>query len=274
MPQSMYLPSPQRSFNDDLWAWYQNPAKELSSKFLNEKEAEHFAAYYHEAGLLRWTRRPFFQYHFCRTFARSAAFLLEKAKDGVILDLGCGCGTQSLYLALNGAKVLALDLDDMALAVLQRRKSFYEELSGRRLDITVCRANAFTFDYASIAPIACVHSMFAFNMMQPSADLLDRIVPHLLPGSRVAILDGNSISWLARLLPWRRRPVWSPHEFRNQLLQRGFRILAHEGGIVLPPFIWCIIAYEQCSRIDRVLAKNWLFPISHLILAEMESERS
>jgi SAM-dependent methyltransferase len=268
MPRDIHLPTLRDSTEADLWAWYQNSEIELRLGVLNGKHADDFRAYYEEAGLLRWWRRPFFRFHYSRTFARSAAFLLEKAGDGSILDLGCGCGTQSLYLALKGAQVVALDLNEAALGVLQQRKTFYEQLAGRRLDIVAHCADALAFDYGSIALIAGVHSMFAFNMMQPSSKLVDQILFHLVPRARIAILDGNNCSWTPRLLPWRKRAVWSPDEFPRELTQRGFCVVAHEGGAALPPVFWRLLPYRSGAALDRMLSHGWLFPISHLILAE------
>jgi SAM-dependent methyltransferase len=235
---------------------------------MGKKEADCFRDYYKEAGLLRWWRRPFFRFHFCRTFTKSASFILDNGGKGTILDLGCGCGTQSIYLALKGARVIAIDLDKVALSALCQRKAFYEKLTGRKLDIEVHCEDVFKFDYASISPVAGIHSMFAFNLMQPSSGLIDRVMQHISTQARVAILDVNNRSWMARLLPWRRRAVWTPNEFRCELEQREYRVLTHEGGVVVPPLVWRVLPYQGLARVDRMLAGNWFWPISHLILGE------
>jgi SAM-dependent methyltransferase len=263
-----YIPASSSVSENDVWAWYGNIDLELKSGILPARFANYLGAYYREAGLLRWHKRPFFRFHFSRSFANSAVFLLDRADHGTIVDLGCGCGMQSLYLALRGARVIALDLDQLALNILERRKEFYEEHSGKRLDVAIHHANALEFDYSSVCPIAGLHSLFAFNMMQPSSALVDRIVPCLSDGARWAIQDGNNRSWMARYLPWRRRDVWSPLEFCGQLAERGFKTVSHHGGVVLPPLVWRCLPYRVCTALDRALAGNWFFPISHHILAE------
>ena len=100
-----------------------------------------------------------------------------------------------------------LNWDKTALDILARRKEFYENLVGAALEIQIHHTNAFEFDYASAGPFAAVHSLFSFKMMQASSGLLARILPTLCAGARLAIQDGNNLSWLARYVPNRRRVV-------------------------------------------------------------------
>jgi SAM-dependent methyltransferase len=267
----LHIPAPAGVSEEDTWAWYRNIPLELRSGYLPGDHAGRLTAYYRDAGLLRGWRRPFFRHHYSRPFARAAAFLLEPVRTGVLLDLGCGFGTQSLYLAMRGARILALDSDPLALDVLARRKAFYESQTGTRLDIRIACADVFQFDFASRGPIAGVHSLFAFNMMQPSSALLDRIVPHLVSGARWAVQDGNNRSWRARLFPSFRRAAWSPGEFDTHLRARGFAVVSHAGGAALPPLLWRCLPSSPCAILDGVLSKTWSFPVSHQILAEWTS---
>jgi SAM-dependent methyltransferase len=272
--QKVYIPGDGPISEEDLWAWYCNITKELDLGLLEGEELACFQEYYREAGLIRWWRRPFFRHHFCRTFAKSVAFLSAYLHEGAILDLGCGCGTQSIYMAIKGARVVALDLDQTALEVFMKRKKHYEQVVGRNLDITIHCADSFEFDYASVTPLVGLHSMFAFNMMQPSSRLVNTILPHLTRRACITVLDGNSKSWMLRLLPWRRRDVWSPEIFRGELVKRGFSVSAHEGGVAIPPLIWRGIPYYWGALLDRWLSNNWFFPLSHLILAERKMSQA
>ena len=252
------------------WHFYLGISDEIESGHLDSGEREHMARYYAEAGLLRAYRRPYFRQHFCATFVRAGRFLLDGAPQPHILDLGCGCGTQSLLLALAGARVTALDRDPLALRILEKRKRYYEELVGRSLDSRLHAADALTFPYVDLAPLTGVYSMFALNMMQPTSSLMSALTPGLAPGARLAVLDGNNQAWLPRLYPPRRRRVWSPTEFRRELEAIGFRIHEHVGGVALPPFFWVSGDWRPVRALDAQLCKNWLFPISHQILAELQ----
>lgn len=254
----------------EVEAWYRNIQAELADGFLAGERARHVEAYYRDAGLLTPWRRPFFDHHYCESFLRSATFLLGKRPRPRILDLGCGTGTQSLFLALHGARVVALDLDRVALDVLRTRIAFYEKRLGRKLDIQVHCANTFEFDYAAVAPIDGVYSMFAFNMMQPSEGLLQRLLPALAGDARFAIIDGNSVSWLSRWAPGRRRSALSPSAFANLLGDLGFVIREHTGGVAVPPVAWRALPRAWLSPIDRALTRSWFFSVSHLLHAERD----
>lgn len=265
-----HLPAPGEWNPEATWQFYLGIADELKSGCLNADERGHMARYYAEAGLLRRYRRPYFRQHFCATFVRAGRFLLDSAPEPHILDLGCGCGTQSLLLALAGARVTALDMDPLALRVLEKRRKYYEGLAGRRLDICLHAANALTFHYEGLAPLTGVYSMFAFNMMRPASKLMSALMPALAPGARLAVLDGSNCGWLPRLYPPRRRRVWSPSEFRRELEAAGFAIHEHVGGVALPPVFWVFGDLGPIRALDARLCRNWFFPISHQILAERQ----
>lgn len=254
-----------------VWQWYLNVSEELRHPFLSTQEKLYFATYYSEAGLLREWRRTFFRHHYARTFARTARFLMDGTMKGRILDLGCGTGTQAIFLALLGADVVGLDMDDEALTVLKKRKAFYEKASGRRIKLRAYQVDALAFDYEKIAPIQGIHSLFAFNLMKPSRLLLKRIAANTAQGGRLAILDGNCASWLPSLIPTRRRPgCLTPIEFEEVLRDLSFKTVGHEAGFSVPPLLWSIVPSSLLQPIDELLGRYWLWAVSHQILAEKE----
>ncbi|MDX2464214.1 MAG: methyltransferase domain-containing protein [Porticoccus sp.] len=264
----IYIPEKDKIAKDNMWRWYQNAILETNLLDLSDKEREVFCEYYREAGLFQTWRQPFFKQHYANTFERASVYLLESTSKPRIVDLGCGTGTQSLYFALMGASVAAFDMDSVALEIFRKRIDYYQKYSGRQLDITIYEANTLMFDYEQIGPIDGVYSMFAFNMMQPSDVLVENIDRSMHKGARVAIIDGNNLSWLPRVVPSRRRNVWSPKTFRNKLEEIGYKVDKHHGGIVFPPLMWRIIPRIFIEPMDQLLSKFWLFPISHQILAE------
>lgn len=263
-----FIPSRDNLGRVGLWRWYLNLFQELEGEHFSREEAEVFRKYYREAGLFTASKRAFFLRHFCRSFKLAAEHLFRGLKRPRILDLGCGLGTQSLALALMGAEVIALDRDPLSLHLLKKRAAFYEKIIGRTLAIEVIEADATILDYAQIAPIHGLYSMFAFNMIQPSKRLLGQLLPHFAQDARIAIIDGNNRCWLPRIYPPRRRKVWSPEQFEKALTQHGFRIVRHEGGVSLPPLLWAFLPDKIATRVDAALNSGWFFPISHHILAE------
>jgi SAM-dependent methyltransferase len=250
-------------------AWYHNIEAEIGNGVLSPEDAAYFAAYYREAGMLRTWRRPFFMRHYAEPFAAAANFLMDGRSDRkkLIVDLGCGSGTQTIALALMGAKVVGLDMDTQGLGILLKRKKFYEDLTGRTLDIEVHDSDVFAFDFDALGPIDGVYSMFAFNMMQPTKGLLDILLPRMARGARFVIQDGNQHSWLSRI-PGRRRSVLSPHELDQELAKGGLSRCALEGTISLPPLVWLLLPKQPLRALDGLLNKTWFWPISYMAMHE------
>jgi SAM-dependent methyltransferase len=273
MTNNLFLPDPNHLFNDKyLWKWYLNVPLELRLDFLSSTEKAYMASYYAEAGLLKAWRKPFFRYHYARSFAIVVQHFFGNRLQPRILDLGCGTGTQALFLAAMGADVIGIDLDSIALKIFEKRKLYYEKVLGRKLKIMIIDANAFDLDYQAIGPLDGMWSMFAFNLMQPSLSLLNKICPEISMEGVIAVLDGNNLSWVSRLFWHRRRDVLSPVEFCQELHKRSFNIVYHRGGISLIPLLWFIIPYSVATIFDQLISENWFAPISHLLIAKRSFE--
>jgi SAM-dependent methyltransferase len=261
---------PSRSLLDPtaVWRWFQNIETELTSSELTDEAKSLIEKYYLDAGLLKRWRRPFFKQHYASAVAAAASFLVahNPNRSPRVLDLGCGYGTQSLLFAILGARVIALDGDRTALDVVRQRRATYERMTGRHLDITLVEANALTFDYRQLGLLDGVHSMFAFNMMQPSSVVWAGLCAALDPEARVAILDGNRSSWLGHLRG--RRSAWSPDEFALVLAETRFASRLHRGAIALPPLCWTVLPEGAAVWLDSKLRRSWLWPVSHQILAQ------
>jgi len=262
------IPDTNTMSRETMWRWYANIEAELGGDLLSTAEKKYMAEYYHEAGLLRWWRRPFFRRHFADSFREALDYLLGANAPGTIVDLGCGTGTQALLLAIGGAKVVGLDMDTMALGIFRKRKVFYEGLLGKPLDIEIIDRNVFDLDFSRFKPIRGIYSMFAFNMMQPSGRLLDQLSEQMVSGGRFVVIDGNSKSLLTRIWPGCRRNVWSPAEFAAELEARGIEIENHVGGVAFPPQLWRFLPYDMLAWLDRAICGNMFFPVSHQVFGE------
>ena len=264
----IFLPPVGANTRDEMWLWYRNVSSELTLGYLADSDNDFVRDYYEEGGLLRPRKVDFFRAHFSESFTAASNYLLSAMARPRILDLGCGVGTQALNLAIRGARVIAVDLDRQALDIFAKRADYYSGRLRRTLDIEIICGNAHEVEYGPHAPIDGLYSMFAFNMMQPSGALLARILPALSQHARIAVIDGNNRSWLGRFVPTRRRNVWSPIEFANQLKRLGFAVDAHDGGIALPPFVWRSPLGSAIRWLDHGLRRSWFFAISHQILAQ------
>ncbi len=262
-----YISEPQ------IWRWFNNIAIEVEEENFTELEKEGIVEYYKEAGLMRTWRRNFFRHHFSFNLVKTVNYLFSHLGNPKILDLGCGIGTQSILFAILGAEVISVDLDHLALDILRKRKELYQRICKRELNISIYEGNAFEIDYNAFFPLDGVFSMFAFNMMQPSNELLNKIIPILQPGGRFVIFDGNCSSWIPKIMPSRRRNVLSPVQLSQYLEKSGLTVSGYEGCIAIPPIIWALIPDFILTSIDNLLAKSLFFSVSYQVFANRGGQK-
>ena len=70
-----------------------------------------------------------------------AVRVILESKDPVVLDAGCAFGSESFLFASLGAKVFAIDNCGERIAIAEKRKSYYEELFERPLNIKFILSN-------------------------------------------------------------------------------------------------------------------------------------
>lgn len=275
LSKDLYVPERETASHisePQMWRWFSNIRKEVEGGDLTDSEKEHILDYYLDVGLLKSRRRNFFRHHFSFNLAKATNYIFSHPRNPRILDLGCGIGTQSILYAMLGAKVVSIDLEHSALSILRKRQRMYQQMCDQELDITIYHSDTLDFDYSIISPLDAVFSMFAFNMMQPSAELLKRIAPALQPGGRVVIFDGNCCCWVQKVFPSCRRDTLSPAQLSQQLGDLGFITTQHEGGIAIPSLIWALTPNSMVRPINNILTKSWFFSVSHQIFAEKEGK--
>lgn len=213
--------------------------------------------------------RPFFYYHMVPLFYKAVSAAFSTSNAPTIIEIGCGSGAASLLFSMLGAKVIGIDLDPHLIGACRKRQEYYEDICGK-LDVTFHLADAFKFDYESVAPIDFVYSLFAFNLMQPSTTLLTLIVPHVRSGGRILISDGNKRSIYNRI--FRPRDVPKPAEIRALLVRRDFHVRYLEYDCIMPPlFVRNRALFSAGNKIEAILnalgLMRWL-GISYTIEAE------
>ncbi len=129
--------------------------------------------------------------------------LLSSAEQ-VVLDAGCGYGSDSLLFAATGARVMAVDLSADQIDIAQKRKRYYEDTLERRLDITfeVSDLNEYTPEKMDVS-LTWLSSVLAIVKNQDT--FLTRIYKATRTGGKIMIVDYNL--WNPHFLwtEWRRR---------------------------------------------------------------------
>lgn len=123
----------------------------------------------------------------------------------LVLDAGCGHGSESLLLALAGARVVGVDLVPERMGLARERARWWSERLGRALDIEFLHADIFRalgerrFD--------AVWMQEAIQHIHPAEKFLEVARKSLRPGGIIIISDSNK--WnpviIAEMLPfyWR-----------------------------------------------------------------------
>jgi len=172
----------------DLLLW--SLRQDLGSEDLNQTLRHYYTSFRRNFGPLRRSK-----------YDEQLAWLTAEVRRGAIrtvLDVGCGCGTVSLWLAQQGAEVYGIDLKDDRLAVAQRRAEM--------LAAPVRFANQSLFDVQGQFDAVWLEQ--AFHHVEPRAEAFAHIARLLSPGGRVVISDSNA---------------WNPLNHAIAIKARGFK---------------------------------------------------
>lgn len=128
---------------------------------------------------------------------------LIRAKAGLkVLEIGCGLGTESLWFALLGASVTALDVRADRVAGARARQKVLEAALGRSLDCTFATTPVLELPMASYDLVWLEQT---FHHLEPRADVVPYLAGQVAPGGHLVISEANALNPLLQLeLLWRR----------------------------------------------------------------------
>jgi len=140
---------------------------------------------------------------YARRRAHPIAAVLGTASP-VVLDAGCGYGSESVLFAALGAKVVAVDRSEEQLAVAEKRRRHFEAVLGMPLDLTFVHANLDDYAPAETSiTLTWIASVLAAIRDQDS--LLRRIQSATRPRGRIILSDMNLWNPLFCLAEFKRR---------------------------------------------------------------------
>jgi len=268
--QTYYIPEKHRlPLNaDQLSLWYSNLLSEVSGAGYSDDDIailkdrrNYYGKYFSEDS------RDFFLHHFAGNLTKTIDYLFGPRKNNIrFLEIGCGCGNQLLLMALLGAETVGCDVKKDVCNLVQKRKTFYDDISRRRLDISLIREDVFNVDWDKLGKFDAVNFLFSFNDLEPNEKMLELIAKLLRPGGRVVFQETNQSNYYNRLFRW--RGSMKPQEVIKRLEQLGFRVDLLRGGYAIPPIFWRFMPRNILSRIDRFLCRSLLLSVSYQLMAE------
>ncbi len=181
-----------------LGAWLKTP-------LLDGAERETFNEYY--ASYVRlWDR--YIETQYSRQLKRLME-LADSAEKFRLLDLGCGCGVEALWVAYRtGASVVGQDLRADRLRTAARCLETMRGRSGRPLQVEFRRGNL--FETAEKEAFDAVWMQQTFHHIEPRAEAVEKIASLIKPGGYAAASEPNA---------------WNPLIQLNFFRQRGFRTI-------------------------------------------------
>lgn len=153
---------------------------------LQGEAAATFGTYY--ASFLR--SFPLRMQRFYRDQIAEAAALVKPGRR--LLEIGCGLGTESLWLALRGAHVVAVDVREDRLGAARERHAVLQRELGR--DLFCHFSHASVLDLPAHATFDLIWLEQTFHHLEPRVDVVRKIAQLLSPGGHVVISEANALN--------------------------------------------------------------------------------
>mgnify|MGYP002641773136 CR=1 FL=1 len=122
--------------------------------------------------------------------------LVEKSNGGRLLEVGCGCGTESLWLALKGARVVGIDLNNDRLNVARERAGV---LRAAGCELNVEFFNQSVLEQKDECQYDIIWMEQAFHHLEPRADVVRKLASLLSPGGHMIISEANGLNLMLQL---------------------------------------------------------------------------
>lgn len=157
---------------------------------------------------------PYLRHHYARQ-TKELVELISKLGRPEVLEVGCGCGTESLWSAMKGARVTGIDILSDMLDVARARLRHLRTLNNQPLDCEFFNSNLLDLNGRDRFDIIFLEN--SFHHLEPRAKVIDKLVELVRPGGRIVFAEGNG---------------WSPLLQAKMIKLRGFKtIIEHNGHI-------------------------------------------
>lgn len=120
-----------------------------------------------------------------------------------VLEIGCGCGSESLWMALNKANVYGIDISEDKIKVCNERKKILEKITSKTLNCTF--ENVPLFDFKTDKKFDVIWIEQAFHHVEPRENFFDRAFELLNKNGMIVFSESNAWNPLIQLGLFKRR---------------------------------------------------------------------
>jgi len=168
---------------------------------LPEPEQKVFKRYYHS---FVFHFGPYLRKHYAAQISELEKVIAERPGCRV-LEIGCGCGTESIWLGLLGASVTGIDLQQDRLNVAWARLDHIKATLNLAPDVKFEQVSV--FDATRFGKFDVIWMEQAFHHVEPRDNFIQLLAQLINPGGVVVISEANA---------------WNPFLQLQLLLERGF----------------------------------------------------
>ena len=157
---------------------------------------------------------------FYRSQSSEVVEMILQKKKPVLLDIGCGCGTETLWFSKLGAKCMGIDVFNSMIEVAKERKKFLEDIWEENISCQYKVASVFNLNPLD-TKFDIIWIQQAFHHIEPREYLLPLLFSLLNDDGVLVFSESNA---------------WNPFIQLSLLKMRGLKTIieVEEGGQLVP----------------------------------------
>jgi len=207
---------------------------------------------------------------------KEALEIVEGQPGARVLEVGFGLGTESLWLAMQGAKVVAIDILAHFKEAATRRKAILEQEIGRPLECEFRRVSV--LDLEEEESFDLIWAEQAFHHLEPREAVVDKIASLIKPGGHIVISEVNALNPFLQFQLFLARGL---NMYFTHVDEDGKEILIGRERIITAYRLKQIFArrhvrcksiryfrifpnhpiFDSFGKVEQLLARNWLAPL-------------
>jgi len=220
---------------------------------------------------------PRLQYFYNEQTKELLSLIAPSVESLKVLEIGSGTGTESLWMALMGARVLGVDIQDDRLRLARKRQKIIEEQLGRKLDCEFINKNILNLEENDY-DIVWIEQ--AFHHLEPRDEIIYKLSLLVKTGGYIVISESNALNPLTQFQLFMKRGfktirtytdsdggdhvygderILTAKKMSIHLRQNGFDIKNVKHYRIFPSGDF----FEWFFFIEKIWPKSWKFAFTH-----------